>query len=167
MKEINVGMLVNTHGLRGEVKVKVLTDFPELRFHKDAVVHLQLAQKQIALKIAGVRESKGQLIVKFDGYDDINQVESWKGSLLTISEEELQELDDDEAYFHELQDAAVYDMEGTLLGTVSEIIETGANAVLRVKTKDKDILIPFVRAFVKEFDRKNKIMKVELMEGLL
>ena len=61
----------------------------------------------------------------------------------------------------------VYDMQGVQLGTVSEIIETGANAILRVKTKDKDILIPFVRAFVKEFDRKNKVMKVELMEGLV
>ena len=155
MKEINIGMLVNTHGLRGEMKVKVLTDFPQLRFQKGAVVHLQLAQGQFDLKVQHVRESKGQLLVKFEGYDDINQVEGWKGSMLTIREEELQELDEFEAYFHELQDA------------VSEIIETGANAILRVKTKDKDILIPFVRAFVKEFDRKNKVMKVELMEGLV
>ncbi|MCR0568021.1 ribosome maturation factor RimM [[Clostridium] innocuum] len=167
MKEINIGMLVNTHGLRGEMKVKVLTDFPELRFHKGAVVHLQLAQEQLDLKVQHVHESKGQLLVKFEGYDDINQVEGWKGSMLTIREEELQELNEYEAYFHELQDAVVYDMEGVQLGTVSEIIETGANAILRVKTKDKDILIPFVRAFVKEFDRKSKVMKVELMEGLV
>lgn len=87
MKEINIGMLVNTHGLRGEMKVKVLTDFPQLRFQKGAVVHLQLAQGQFDLKVQHVRESKGQLLVKFEGYDDINQVEGWKGSMLTIREE--------------------------------------------------------------------------------
>ncbi|MCR0204085.1 ribosome maturation factor RimM [[Clostridium] innocuum] len=167
MKNINIGMLVNTHGLRGEVKIKVLTDFPQMRFHKGATVHLQLPTGELDLCVTGVRESKGQLLVKFEGYDDINQVEAWKGSMLTIREDELQELDAYEAYYYELQDAAVYTMDGTLLGTVTEIIETGANAVLRVKTADKDILIPFVRAFVKEFDRKAKVMKVELLEGLL
>ena len=120
MKEINIGMLVNTHGLRGEMKVKVLTDFPQLRFQKGAVVHLQLAQGQFDLKVQHVRESKGQLLVKFEGYDDINQVEGWKGSMLTIREEELQELDEFEAYFHELQDAVVYDMEGVQLRKTGE-----------------------------------------------
>ena len=61
----------------------------------------------------------------------------------------------------------VYDMEGVQLGPVSEILETGANAILRVTSHDNGILIPLVRAVVKEFDRKNKVMKVELMEGLV
>ena len=77
MKEINIGMLVNTHGLRGEMKVKVLTDFPQLRFQKGAVVHLQLAQGQFDLKVQHVRESKGQLLVKFKGYDDIKVTYLW------------------------------------------------------------------------------------------
>lgn len=166
-KEINVGILVNTHGLRGEMKVKVLSDFVELRFYKGAVVHLTTPKEQVSLKIENVRESKGLLIVKFAGYDNINQVEAWKGCMLTVSEADLQELDEFEAYYHELQDAVVYDMDDEWLGQVVDVIETGANAVLRVKMEDKEILIPFVRAFVKEFDRKAKIMKVELMEGLV
>ena len=66
-----------------------------------------------------------------------------------------------------MMDASVYDMDDNYIGKVIEVIETGANAVLRVQTEGKDILIPFVRTFVKEFDRKEKIMKVELMEGLV
>ncbi len=94
--------------------------------------------------------------MKFKDYDDINQVEAWKGSTLTISEQDLHELDEDEAYYHEMMDASVYDMDNNFIGKVIEVIETGANAVLRVQTKNANILIPFVRTFVKEFDRKEK-----------
>lgn len=167
MKEINIGILVNTHGLRGEAKVKCLSDFPEMRFRKGAKMYIHTSEGKIELCVERVRESKGLLIVKFKNYDNINQIEPWKGSKLTISEQSLQELDEFEAYYHELMDAMVYDLDDTYIGKVIEIIETGANAVLRVQTEEKDILIPFVRAFVKEFDRKEKIMKVELMEGLV
>ena len=167
MKEINIGILVNTHGLRGEVKVKCLSDFPELRFRKGAKMFIHTLDGKLELCVERVRESKGLLIVKFKDYDDINQVEAWKGSKLTISEQDLQELDEYEAYYHQMMDASVYDMDNNFIGKVIEVIETGANAVLRVQTEEKDILIPFVRTFVKEFDRKGKIMRVELMEGLV
>lgn len=84
MEQITIGVLVNTHGLRGEVKIKTMTDFPHIRFEKGALVHLQAEEGLLSLKIKSVREQKGLLLVKFDGYDDINQVEKWKGSLLSI-----------------------------------------------------------------------------------
>lgn len=167
MKEINIGILVNTHGLRGEVKVKCLSDFPEIRFCKGAKMFIHTASGKLELCVERVRESKGLLIVKFKDYYDINQVEIWKGSKLTIDEQDLQELDEYEAYYHEMMEAKVYDMDDNYIGKVIEVIETGANAVLRVAAEDKAILIPFVRTFVKEFDRKEKIMKVELMEGMV
>ena len=167
MKQIKIGVITNTHGLRGEVKVKCLSDFPQLRFQKGASVNAQLPQGIKTLGIEQVRTAKDLLIVKFCEYDNIAQVEGMKGTLLSIDETSVQELDDDEAYFFEMQDSEVYELDGRYLGKVTEVLETGANAILRVSDGTQEVLIPFVKAFVKEFDKKNKIMKVELMEGLL
>lgn len=167
MKQIKIGVITNTHGLRGEVKVKCLSDFPQLRFQKGASVNAQLPQGIKTLEIEQVRTAKDLLIVKFCEYDNIAQVEGMKGTLLSIDETSVQELDDDEAYFFEMQDSEVYELDGRYLGKVTEVLETGANAILRVSDGTQEVLIPFVKAFVKEFDKKNKIMKVELMEGLL
>ncbi|MEG0273986.1 ribosome maturation factor RimM [Amedibacillus sp. YH-ame10] len=166
MKTIKVGVLVNTHGLKGEVKVKPLTDFPQLRFAKKANVYIDVNQKSIELTIQTVRVQKDMLLVTFNGYEDINLVESWKGSTLYIHEEQLHELEDDEAYFYEMMDSEVYDLSNQYIGKVSEIIETGANVVLRVVNGEDMKLIPFVKHFVKEFDKEKKIMHVEMMEGL-
>lgn len=167
MKQIKIGVIANTHGLKGEVKVKSLTDFPTIRFKKGKSIHMQGKQGQEALKIQNMRMAKDLLIVKFEGYDDINMVEMWKGNILSIDESDLHTLEEDEAYFFEITDSEVYDMENKYIGKVIEVIETGANAVLRVKMEEREVLIPFVKAFVKEFDKKEKKMKVEMMEGLL
>lgn len=166
MKDIKIGVITNTHGLKGEVKVKNLSDFLELRYRKGNVIHLHYGDESLPLRIQSVRDGKDLLIVKFEEFDDINQVEIWKGSCLYVEDSELQELEEDEAYYHELQDSKVYDMEAQYLGTVSEIIETGANVVLRVSGGERELLIPFVKAFVKQFDKLEKRMVVEVMEGL-
>lgn len=167
MKQIKIGVITNTHGLRGEVKVKCLSDFPQLRYQKGAAVNVQLPQGQKTLYVANTRSAKDLLIVKFQNLDTIEEVEGMKGALLTIDEASVQELEEDEAYYFEMQDSEVYDMEGNFLGRVVEILETGANAVLRVRDGKQEVLIPFVKAFVKEFDKEKKVMKVELLEGLL
>lgn len=167
MKRVNIGVITNTHGLKGEVKVKCLTDFPEMRFKKGNTIHMQNRAEGMSACIQNIRMAKDLMIIKFEGYDDINQVEAWKGNMLSVTEDELHTLEDDEAYYYEIQDSEVYDMDEHYIGKVVEIIETGANAVLRVKMEKRDVLIPFVKAFVKEFDKKEKKMKVELIEGLL
>lgn len=166
MKNIKVGMIVNTHGLRGDVKIKLLSDFPELRFAKGAKVYRTCDQGEQELTIQSSRMQKDMLITKFEGFEDINLVEGWKGSVLYIHEDQQQKLEDDEAYFHEIMHSEVYDREEHLLGTVVEIIETGANAVLRVQGVEREYLIPFVKSFVVAFDKEAKIMHVEMMEGL-
>lgn len=167
MKHINIGVITTTHALKGEVKVKCLTDFADIRFQKGKKIFMQSKQEQIVLQIQSIRKSKELLIIKFVGYDDIEAVEGWRGNLLSINESELHALADDEAYFFEMQDSEVYDMQDLYIGKVIEVIETGANAVLRVQMAEGQVLIPFVKAFVKEFNKKAKRMKVELMEGLL
>ena len=165
MKQIKIGALVNTHGLKGEVKVKPLTDFPDIRFAKGNTINVQYKETLIPVIIKNVRDQKGMLLICFEGYNDINQVEAWKGSALSVEEEQLHELEEDEAYFFELMNCEVLDEQKHLLGTVSEVIETGANAVLRVNG-DREYLIPYVKAFVTDFDRENKKIRVKMVEGL-
>lgn len=167
MKLIRIGILANTHGLRGEVKIKSLSDFTELRFVKGAQIYLQHQGELLPLTITQIREARGLLVVKFQGYDDINQVEPWKGDDIVLYEEDLHELEEDEAYFYELIDCDVVDMNNQYLGKVVEVIETGANAILRVRNDDKDVLIPYVKAFVKKFDRSLKQIQVEMLDGML
>lgn len=167
MDQIKIGVLVNTHGLKGEVKVKPTTQFPDIRFQKGKVIHVQFERELIEVKIKQVRDQKDMLLVTFEGYDHINLVEKWKGSTLSIDKSNVHELDEDEAYFFELLDCDVYDGSNTYLGKVSEVIETGANAVLRVTLDGKDVLIPYVEAFVKELQKEEKRIVVALMDGML
>lgn len=165
MKQIKIGVLVNTHGLKGEVKVKPMTDFVDIRFQKGNTINIQYNDTIIPVTIKHVREQKDMLLVTFDGYDDINKVEAMKGSVLSIDETSLHELEEDEAYYFELQDCEVYDTNQNHIGTVCEVIETGANAVLRV-SGEKEYLIPYVKAFITEFDAKEKRIIVNMVEGL-
>lgn len=167
MSEINIGILVNTHGLRGEVKVKPTTDFVDIRFAKGKHLHVQFQGKLVDVCVESVKWAKQLLIVKFQDYDDINQVEAWKGSKLSISEDQLHELAEDEAYFFELQGCQVYDQDDTYLGDVSEVLETNANAVLRVNKDEQEFLVPYVKAFIREFNRDEKRIVINMMDGLL
>lgn len=165
MKQIKIGVLVNTHGLKGEVKIKPLTDFPDIRFKIGNTIHMHHHDQDIALRIQYVRQQKDLLLVCFEGYEDINAVEGWKGNSLYINEDQLHELEEDEVYFFELMDCEVYDTNDTKLGVVKEVIETGANAVLRV-CGEREYLIPYVKAFIKAYDKTEKTIHVELVEGL-
>ena len=91
MKQIKIGVLVNTHGLKGEVKVKPMTDFVDIRFQKGNTINIQYNDTIIPVTIKHVREQKDMLLVTFDGYDDINKVEAMKGSVLSIDETSLHE----------------------------------------------------------------------------
>lgn len=165
---IKIGVLTNTHGIRGEVKIKSLSDFTDIRFAKGKTILIQHNEEQLPLTIQTIRETKGMLLVKFEEYDHINQVEGLKGDYIVIDESKLHELEEDEAYFFELMNCQVEDMQGNDLGTVVEVIETGANAILRVRNQSgKDVLVPYVKAFVKAFDKEQKKIQIELMEGLV
>ena len=164
MEKVRVGVIVNTHALKGEVKVKPFTDFVDKRFAKGSKLMIADRHDFINVRVKSYRESKGLLIVAFEGYDDINAIEKYKGCELFVAKAFLHELDEDEVYFHDLMECEVFDEEGNRIGAVEEVMETGANAVLRV---NKKILIPFVHAFIKESDVKNKKIVINKVDGLL
>jgi 16S rRNA processing protein RimM len=164
-----VGKLVNTHGLRGEVRVLSTTDFPDERFQKGSELYLfhpSLSQP-VKLTVASRRSHKDFEIISFQGYPTINDVEKFKGGELKISEEQLMELEDDEYYIHQLVGCEVFTDEGELLGKIVDVLQPGANDVWVVKGKRGEILLPFIDDCIKEVDIEGKRVVCHLMEGLL
>ncbi|ALX47445.1 ribosome maturation factor RimM [Lentibacillus amyloliquefaciens] len=164
----NVGKIVNTHGIKGEVKVQRITDFED-RFHSGGRLFLEKENGQLLeLEIDGHRIHKGFDLVQFSGFNNINDVEQFKGLNLKIDEEQQTELDKNEFYFHEIIGCVVYLTNGEKLGIIKEILTPGANDVWVVSRKDeKDVLIPYVEGIVKEVDISEQKVTIEPMEGLL
>lgn len=169
-KLYNVGKIVNTHGIRGELKILSQTDFPELRFSKGSKLIFVEPEsgRQVNAVVEGAREHKGMFMVRFKEWDNINLVESFKGWLVKVTEEDLAELDEEEYYYHEIIGCAVITTDGEKLGEITEILSPGANHVWVVKRpKGKDLLIPVIDDVVLNVDVEAKLVTVELMEGLL
>ena len=142
MERVIIGQIVNTHGIKGELKVKSSTDFVEERFEKNAHVYI---------------DDHGQMIDQ-----DINRVEKYKGCFL-YADKDLELLDDDEYYVGDLIGCEVYQNEQKL-GQVSDVQLYDHHDILVVKGKQK-IMIPYVEAFVKEVDIDQKRIDVTLIEG--
>lgn len=167
---LSVGKVVNTHGIRGELKVLLSTDFPEVRFAPKAKLMLVHPERneQIEVTVGMSRSYKQMYIVKFDGFDDINEVEKYKGYELKVSKSNTVELPENEYYFHEIIGCKVVSDEGEELGVIEEILRPGANDVWVVKMPNrKQLLLPVIDDVVLDVDVQAKLVKVHLMEGLL
>lgn len=167
---ILVGQLVNTQGIRGEVRVISRTDFPETRFKKGAellLVHEDIPQP-IVLVVESSRPHKGFILVKFVGFDNINQVERFKGGELKVLKSELIDLPEDIYYIHDLIGSKVVEENGNELGILKEVLQPGANDVYVVKPpRGKDILLPVIRSCILEVRIKDRLVIVRIPEGLL
>jgi 16S rRNA processing protein RimM len=169
-KLYNVGKLVNTHGIRGEIKVVSDTDFPDVRFAQGSELILTAPDRksQVQVTVEGAREHKKMYIVKLKEYGNINDVEKYKGWSVMVSGKHLVELDEGEYYHHEILGCTVVTDEGKELGTIIEILTPGANDVWVVKSmKGKELLIPVIDECVLEVDIPAKKVLVHIMEGLL
>lgn len=169
-KWLNVGKIVNTHGIRGEVRVISTTDFPEERYAIGNQLYLFLKEQTdpIPLIVKSYRKHKNFDLLKFEGYDHINEVEGWKEGILKVPEEQLQSLPEGEYYFYEIIGCEVFTEDGEKLGVVHEILTPGANDVWVVEGKNgKEYLIPYIEDVVTKVDPKNKLIIINPIEGLL
>lgn len=169
-KWFNVGKIVNTHGVKGEVKIVSTTDFPEERYQIGNTLYLFHSNNKepIGLVIKSHRNHKNFDLLTFEGYEDINEVEKFKEGILKVQEDQLQELDEGEYYFHEIVGCKVLTTEGEDLGTIREILSPGANDVWVVKgERGKEYLIPYIEDIVKNVDIEKQVITIEPMEGLL
>ncbi|AQS59426.1 ribosome maturation factor RimM [Desulforamulus ferrireducens] len=164
---ITVGEIVNTQGVQGEVRVIPATDFPERFFKMKKVLVLHKGQRQEYV-IERAREHKQFIILKFAEVSDMTAAEKLKGALLQITPAELTPLPPGSYYQFQIIGLEVIDEQGRSLGTVTNILRTGANDVYEVKRPaGKDLLIPALKSVIKKIDLPAGKMEVVLPEGLL
>ncbi|MBA4536202.1 ribosome maturation factor RimM [Bacillus aquiflavi] len=166
----NVGKIVNTHGIKGEVRVISKTDFPKERYQPGNTLYLfkQKESKPLQLTVKSHRIHKSFDLLTFEEYNNVNEVEPMKGGTLKVSEDQLMELGEGEFYFHEIIGCLVFTTLGEEIGKVTEILTPGANDVWVVKDGDgNDYLIPYIEQVVKKVDTNEKLILIEPMEGLL
>lgn len=146
----NVGQIVNTHGIKGEVKVLSLTDEPENFKRYEKVL---IDNKWV--KIENVKFQKDRVILKLEGIDDMNTAESYKTKYLSIPRDEEPELEEDTFYVVDIIGCTVYDTEDKNLGKVFDVLETKNNDVYWIK-EPKQLLIPVLRDIVLDVNVKEK-----------
>lgn len=162
-----IGSITTTHGLKGEVKVYPTTDDPQ-RFKKLKQVLLEDKNGFKELNVKSVKFFKNMVIVGFNEFTDINQVESLRGKKLFVSRENAIKLKKDEYYIPDLIGIKVIDDNDTQLGILKDVLTTGANDVYVVETDaGKEILLPAIKECILSVDTENELMKVHLMDGLL
>lgn len=164
---LKVGVITTTHGVRGEIKVFPTTDDAE-RFLELEYVLLDTGRELRRLDIKNVRFFKNLVILKFDGIDNINDIEKYKGKDLWIPREEAQELGEDEYYIADLQGLNVVLEDGTGFGTLRDVMETGANDVYIIDSNEHgEVLLPAIKECILDVDLEKNTMTVHLMKGLL
>ena len=162
MDLIKIAKIVSAHGLNGEVKIFPYTD--DLNGFKE---YNQIYIDGEELEIISQKIASKFIVLKLKGFDYIDDVKRLLNKDVFIDKVQMPSLDEGEYYIHELIAMEVYSEADELIGTVKDVMETSANHVLVVDHDGKEALIPFVKAFIKELDLKNKKIKVKLIEGIL
>lgn len=156
MKDIlRVGKIVNTHGLKGEVKVIPLTDDPK-RYNELEFVIIDGAER----KIQGCKYQKDRVIVKVEGIDSIEEAEKYKNKYMEIPREYAVPLEEDTYYIADIIGCLVYDTDGKNLGEVYDVIQTKNNDVYWIR-KPKELLIPVLLDIVTDIDIDNKKITIK------
>ena len=163
---LQVGVITSTHGIRGEVKVFPTTDDPN-RFRKLKQVILDTGKEQLEMEIASVKFFKNQVIVKFKGIDDINDVEKYRKAGIYVTRENAVPLGENEYFIADLIGLRVISDEEEELGVIDDVLQTGANDVYIVKKEQTpDLLIPAIKDCIMNVNIEEGTMIVHLLPGL-
>ncbi|SHD76992.1 ribosome maturation factor RimM [Schnuerera ultunensis] len=166
MDYIKVGWIMNTHGIKGELKVYPLTDDIN-RFSRLETAYL--GEDKLKVEIEEVKYNKGLAILKFKEFNDINEVLSFKENYIFIDEEDKMDLPNGHYYIFEIIDCIVFDTKGEEVGTVVDVIQSASNDIYVVKNfeKDKEYLIPAVKEFFVNIDIPKKKIIIDPIKGMI
>lgn len=164
---LRIGVIANTHGIKGEVKVFPTTDDIN-RYKQLKEVILDTGKEHKKLEIENIRFFKQMVIVKFKGIDTINDIEKYKGKDILVTREQAIPLEEDEYFIYDIIGAAVITEEGRKIGTLEEVLQTGANDVFVVTSLEgKELLFPVIQDCVREINIEEKKVIIHVMKGLL
>lgn len=162
MKYLEVGKIVTTHGIKGEVKVLVITDNLK-RFDKGNKLYVGSEKEQIV--IDNSRLQKNMILLSFNGINNINNVLKYLDKTLYVDVDEVR--NDDEIYYDDLIDCKVL-VNNEEIGIIEDVIEVPQGEILKIQKNNKEYaLVPYVDEFIVEVDIKNKIVIIDPIEGLL
>ena len=164
---LRVGVITTTHGIRGEVKVFPTTDDPK-RFKKLKMVLLDTGKERRKMEVESCRFQKNLVILKFKGIDNINDVEQYKKCDLYVSRKNAVKLAPNENFILDLIGLQVVLEDGTPFGTLTDVMQTGANDVYVVTTEEgKEVLLPAIPQCILDVNLDTEMVKVHLMKGLV
>ncbi|MEY8303216.1 ribosome maturation factor RimM [Anaerosalibacter bizertensis] len=166
MDYIQVGKIINTQGIKGEVKIYPLTDDIS-RF--DELEKVYIGEEKVLVYIEKNWSKKEFVILKFVGYDDINEVLKFKNEYLYIEEKDKIKLEEDSYFIFDIVGCNVLDINGNRIGIVTQVITNTGNDIYIIKSEDnsKNYLVPAVKQFIKKVDIENKEIIIEPIEGLI
>lgn len=166
MNFLEVGKIINTHGLRGEVKIVTWTDYPEV-FEDLGTVYVKKRIEQEKLTIKNVKYQKNNIIVKFAEIDSIEEAEKYKNAVLVADRDALGELPEGVYYIADLIDCTVFEEDGKEIGKLVDVFSTGSNDVYDIKREGKkNLLVPIIDGVLKTVDIENKKITIKIPEGL-
>ena len=167
MKNLEVGQIVNTFGIKGFVKVNPWVN-DVMRFEKLKKVYIIIRNEHKELEIEEVKYHKNQVLLKFNGIDTIEQAESIRNAIIEIDRENAIPLEKGEYFIADLLESEVFTDEGEKLGVLDDIYNTGSKDIYVVKNElGKNILLPGINDVIKEVDVENKKITVHLLKGLV
>ena len=167
MKNLEIGQIVNTFGIKGFVKVKPWVN-DVTRFDDLKKVYIKIRKEQKEFEIEEVKYHKNQVLLKFKGIETIEQAEVYRNAILEISREDAIPLEEGEYFIADLLESEVFTDEGEKLGILEDIYNTGSCDIYVVKNElGKSILLPRIDDVIKEIDVENKKIIVHLIEGLI
>lgn len=164
---LQVGVITQTHGVRGEVKVFPTTDDVN-RFKKLKQVILDTGKEKMPLEIQSVKFFKQFVILKFKGIDNINDIEKYKRCSLYVTREHAVALEEDEYFIADMIGMEVCTEDGNIFGTLKDVIETGANDVYVIENAEHgEVLVPAIKECIRSVDIEKGQMMIHLMDGLI
>jgi 16S rRNA processing protein RimM len=159
-----VGRLQRTHGVRGEMLMEVITDFPE-RLRKGKEVYIGSDHTSVCL--SSVRRADRALLVAFEGYEDVNRAAALRNQIVYVRSDQIPALPEGVYYHHQLLGLRVVDEDGRVLGELEQILETGANDVYLVRMADgEELLLPAIQEVIIGVDLEEGTMRVRPPEWL-
>ena len=167
MKNLEIGQIVNTFGIKGFVKVNPWVN-DVTRFDDLKKVYIKIRKELKELEIEEVKYHKNQVLLKFKGVETVEQAEMLRNAILEIDRKDAIPLAEGEYFIADLLESEVYTDEGEKLGILEDIFNTGSNDIYVVKNElGKSILLPRIKEVFKEIDVENKKIIVHLIEGLI
>ncbi len=164
---LEIGRIVGTHGLKGDLKVRPSFGDPELLLAIEQIMLRLPSGDELTVEPSRQSLHKGQVLLRLQGYESINQAEPLVGGSILLPQELLPELDSDEYYWHQLEGIEVIDAQSGSIGCIQDMFTTAAHDTYVVKGRFGEVLIPAVEQFIQEVNLEEKIMHVDLPEGLI